>query len=354
MGEGRVAEKLRSIGVSVRALGLSRGRLSLAAILQLACAIRDWNPDIVHTWMYHANIVGALANALLCRAPLVSGIHHANLDPAYNKLSTRLAAITGAVISRCLPDCVICVSRSALEMHKAIGYDPAIMEYIPNGVDTGVFNPNAASRAAIRQSLGVGEAPLCGIVARFDPLKDLPTFVKAARIVAQQVPGAHFVVCGAGLDARNEILCTLVQQAGLTGKFHLLGPREDVPAILTALDLFCLTSCGEAFPNVIVEAMASGVPPVVTNVGDCSEIVGDCGLVSPAGDWNRIASHMQAILGASPECRIAMGARARARVEHLFELRVMAKRYQDVYKRVLRSARGTRFLSPQTLFTKER
>jgi glycosyltransferase involved in cell wall biosynthesis len=87
--------------------------------------------------MYHANIVGALANALLCRAPLVSGIHHANLDPAYNKLSTRLAAITGAAISRWLPDCVICVSRSALEMHKAIGYDPAIMEYIPNGVDTG-------------------------------------------------------------------------------------------------------------------------------------------------------------------------------------------------------------------------
>jgi glycosyltransferase involved in cell wall biosynthesis len=128
------------------------------------------------------------------------------------------------------------------------------------------------------------DAPLIGLVARYDPFKDHATFLNAAARVAREIPSARFVLCGAGVDRSNAGLAALIDSAGIGQRCHLLGPPRDVPRVLAALDVLASSSISEAFPLVLGEAMACGVPCAATDVGDSALIVGPTGRVVPPQD----------------------------------------------------------------------
>lgn len=328
---GVIADRLRPLGVPVHAVGM--GRLpDPAALARLAALARRFRPDVVQTWMYHADLLGGLAARLGTDARVVWGIHNNALDPADTRRTTRWTARLCARLSRRVPDRIVCVSRAARDLHVALGYAAERCLVVPNGFDLDEFRPDAARRREARAELDLDEGAVAfGLVARVHPQKDHATFLRAAALLAAREPAARFVLCGAG-TAPGDALARAVGAAGLTGRFRLLGAREDVPRLLCALDVACLSSTSEAFPLSLGEAMATGVPCVATDVGDCALLVGDAGRVVPARDPAALAAAWEELVRLGRDGRARLGAAARARIAARFGIGRAAEAYARLYR----------------------
>ena len=331
--DGPVGEKLRAQGVPVETLGLPPGSPLGAgrAVLRLARILRRERPALVQTWMYHADLLGGLG-AKLAGLPVVWSIRNHTLDPTVLKRSTRIVVRLCAVLSRIVPERVVTNARATARVHIDAGYDAERMLVIPNGFDLETFKPDSAARRAVRAELGLPpDTPLVGLAARFDPMKDHRTFAAAAGLAAAQNQAVHFVLFGSGVDSANRELNGWLQDAGAADRAHLLGSRTDMPRLLAALDVAALSSMGEAFSNVIAEAMACGVPCAVTDVGDSALIVGQTGRVSPPNDPAALAANWLELLALTPAERQALGAAARLRITENYSLAHSAAQFADLY-----------------------
>lgn len=334
---GEIADKLRLDDVPVRALGLRRDAMvhSPNAIFRLAGWLRRSQPDLIQTWMYHSNVVGGLAAKLAGRAPLIWSIRQTNVDLASVRLRTSLVARGAALLSKALPDHILYNSHVSRRAHAALGYGDERASVIPNGFDLVTYRPAPAARAAMRRELGLDvERPLVGLVARYDPQKDHATFVAAAGLLHRQHPAAHFLLAGLDVDARNEALAAAIEKAGIVQCCHLLGHRGDMPQLTAALDVACSSSIGEGFSNAVGEAMACGIPCVVTDVGDSALLVGNTGRVVPPGDPRAMARELGSILALSPATRGYLGQSARERISANFSLPAIANAYQKLWRSV--------------------
>jgi glycosyltransferase involved in cell wall biosynthesis len=344
---GPVGEKLRSLGIPVAALGMCATRPTPGDLIRLATHLRRFGPSVVQTWMYHADLIGGLASRGAGNSPVVWGIHNSNLDPAVCKRQTIWVAKACARLSGRLPTRIVCCSESARIAHVTLGYADEKMVVIPNGFDLDEFKPDPGARESVRQELGIPpEGLVVGIVSRFHPHKDLQTFVEAARRMRARRDDTHFILCGDGLTWENPELAGWIEGAGLSAHCRLLGKRNDVARLQASFDIGCLSSCGEAFPLVVGEAMACGVPCVVTDVGDSALIVGETGRVVPPRDPAALA-HALCELGAmGRHGRLQLGTTARDRIARLFSLPVTCDRYTWLYEELVEHAKVARAGAP--------
>ncbi|MEA3397558.1 MAG: glycosyltransferase [Chloroflexota bacterium] len=210
------------------------------------------------------------------------------------------------------------------------------MVVIPNGFDLNLFKPDLEGGPLIRQELRISEDTiLIGMVGRFDPQKDHLNFIKAAALLQKRIKDVHFLLCGDDITWKNRKLSKWINEAGLPEHFHLLGRRNDVPRIMTALDIASSSSYGEGFPNVVGEAMTCGTPCVVTDVGDSALIVGDTGIVVPPKDSNDLALAWKELIEIGKDKRQKLGDDARLRIRDNFSLTSVVKRYEGLYKCVI-------------------
>jgi glycosyltransferase involved in cell wall biosynthesis len=330
---GEIGRRMIDEGVSFHSIEASKGGLDPAALLRLIRHLRHTRPDILQTWMYHADLAGGIAARFARSIPVAWGIHHSDLDPDHIKKRTIRVAKWCARLSRRLPERIVCCSRASMETHAAIGYDRERMVLIQNGFDTSLFAPDSGARSSVRKELGLDrDTPLVGLVARYHPQKDHATFFRAAGILHAGMPDVRFVLCGKGVTAENRDLAVLTDEAGLEGSVFLLGRRADIPRIQASLDIASSSaSSGEAFPIIIGEAMSCGVPCVVTSVGDSAEIVGDCGVVIEPGDPEALATGWKKILTMRSGDRTALAGRCRKRIEDKFEIGAVTARYEIMY-----------------------
>lgn len=341
---GALRTEIERLGVEVYELGLGRDIPNPMRIAGLVRALRRDRPDVVQTWMYHSDLVGGLAAGLACRgAPVVWNIRNNTLD-ASSPRRTFWVVRACAHLSRRLPDVIVCCSYAALETHAAVGYDRAKFVVIPNGFDPSAFRPNPRARVALRQELGLAaDAPIIGLVARFDAQKDHRSFLDAAARLHTDMPEVQFVLCGSGVTRANPELAEWIHAARLNGVCHLLGERQDVADITAALDIACSSSRGEAFPNAVGEAMACAVPCVVTDVGDSAYIVGDTGHVVPPSHPQALANALAALLKAGQRVREMLGRKARRRVTEQFAISSVVRTYENVYRQLITPTRPVDF-----------
>jgi glycosyltransferase involved in cell wall biosynthesis len=340
---GEVGRRLARDGVRVDSLGMRRGVPSPQGVLRLASMIRSWRPDVVQTWLYHADLLGLAAVRLAF--PLGGGPRLAwNIRCSYMALdqyprTTALTLRACAALSR-FPDAVLTNSVSARDFHRGLGYAPRRFEVIPNGFSPVRYRPDDEARRAVRASLGIdGPALVFGHAARFDAMKDHRTFVRATAMVAASVPEAVFVLVGRGVDERNCELAGWLAEAGpAPDRVRLLGERTDMAAVMAAMDVHVSSSAGESFPNVVGESMACGVPGVVTDVGDSALLVGDTGTVVPPGDAPALAQAMIAMADLGSSGRAALGTAARERIVAEFSLESAVGRYAAFYQSFLPGA----------------
>lgn len=337
-GAGEMSDELRRSGVPVRVLNMNRGLSGLFEFPRLVRLLKLLRPDLIQTWMYHADLIGGVANRLGPRVPLVWGIRNGTLDRSHSKPLTRVVRKLCAGLSARLPTAIVACAESAAGIHEALGYCSRKMHVIPNGVDTGVFRRRVEDRAAIRGELGIPDhVPVIGCVARFDRQKDHETFVRAASILRESVPDARYVLCGAGCDDTNTQLRAWIARHGLAGQTSLLGLRRDISPLMNALDVHSLSSSyGEAFPNVVAESMACEIPNVVTDVGDAAGMVGHYGIAVPRENPAALADGWRSLLELSPTERRNMGEGARRRIVDQFSLERAVNGYTSLYSAILK------------------
>ena len=327
MDKGPLRESIEALGIPVYSPRMKSALPSPAAWWRFLKIVRNFQPDLLQGWMYHSNLAASFARfALRLTAPVVWSVHY---TVASLKRERRLTAF---VIKLCAPlsrraDHIIFVSRTSQAQHAALGYDIAKSCVLPNGINVKEFQPSAEARRSVRAELELPpDAPLCGNIGRFHPMKDHENFLRAAALIAGQRPDAHFLLAGRGVDNENKTLRQLITELNLGERVRLLGERYDVPRLAAALDVFVSASAyGESFPNIIGEAMACGVPCVVTDVGDCAWIVGATGAVVPPRDAAALANQCLTVLQLSPSSA------ARARICENFALESVAAQYAELY-----------------------
>lgn len=332
---GPVANDLSRAGIEVRSLGMRRGKPTLSGAVHLIRIIRQLRPQLLHCWMYHANLLGALAGKATGVPCIIWGIRCSNQDFASGGAMTRWVMALGVLLSP-LADAITVNSQAGKQVHEDWGYSRSRMTLIRNGVDLNLFRPDLAARGSIRTELGLSpDAPLVGLIARYHPMKDHTTFFQAAGLLHRQDRRVHFVLCGNDITPENPSLAQLVLEHNLLSCVHLLGLRQDMARLTAALDV--ATSCsggGEGFPNAVAEAMASGVPCVVTGAGDSADIVGDTGRVIPSRNPDALVAAWKHILNLDVAERSELARRARQRIRDHFMMQQTVDSYEALYERL--------------------
>lgn len=329
-GVGSLSARVSAVA-ELHHLGITRSRPRPRDLWRLRRILRASATDVIHGWMYHANIAASLA-AIKLGLPLLWGIRQSLYDIEMERRLTRLVINVGARLSG-RPQYILYNSVVSAHQHEVAGYDSNRTKVIPNGFDTVAFQPDDSARLHIRAELMVpDDALLIGLVARVHPMKDHVNFLRAASVFVEQHPDAYFVLVGDGADVSNTSLAELAAELGLLERLRWCGRRTDVAAINAALDIACSSSSwGEAFPNAVGEAMACGIPCVATDVGDIPQIIGDTGVVVPARDAGALAAGWAQLAALDSSARRALGMRARQRIVDRYSLEAVGQQFADLY-----------------------
>ncbi len=300
---------------------------------RLRAGIRAFAPHVLHTVLWSANVYGRLAAAGLGVPVVVAAERNLVRRPAWQVAVERL-------LDRMTDGYLVNCEAVADELAGHEGIARAKIRVVPNGIDLGRLPPFASERTAARAALGFDPARrLVAQVGRLAPQKDYPTFLRAAALVAAQAPDVDFLVVGAG-EQRAE-LEALAATLGLGARVRFTGLRHDVPALLGAVDVLVLASLFEGFPNVLLEAMATGAVAVATDVGGARELVaeGETGiLLRPRAPEETAAAVLRVLGDAALARRMALA--ARRRVEAEFGVATMAERTVAAYEALLGGARA--------------
>jgi glycosyltransferase involved in cell wall biosynthesis len=331
---GEIGKELRASGYQVIALGWRSNTFPPLGFLHLVRRIRKLKPNILQTWMYHADFVGALVALVSPGLRLIWNVRGTGVDRYDLPWRTRLLIRVNAWLSR-IPNAVVFNSRRGHSAHRQLGYHMKSSEVIVNGIqgDRFIFDIEAGQR--IRQELNLpGHVLLLGTVGRYHPVKGFDLLIQAFSMVAKDHSEIHLVMIGKDLVPQNNELALLIDQEGLIDRVKFVGVQSNLNGWYSAMDAFVLSSLSEGFPNVVVEAMACQTPCIVTDVGDSAEIVGQLGMITNPGDVVSLAKAIRSIIALSPQERTVRGTSSRQRVLELFSFDVMVDRYENLYLEV--------------------
>jgi len=321
-------EELENAGITVVTLGMRRKVPDPRAILRLARYIRLWRPHIVHSHMVHANILARVTRLFASMPVLVCSARSIYEGSRLREILYRLTDP--------LCDMTTHVCRAGVERYVKIKAVPAHkIRHIPNGVDTGVFRPDRGARARLRSDLGVAEAFVWLAVGRFEPPKDYPNLLSAFTDVARGYPNSLLLVAGDGPLRGN--IENMVRSLGIQHRVRFLGVRRDVPQLMNAADAYVMSSSREGLPNVLLEAHATGLPIVATDVGGNREIVmdGQTGFVVPPHQPDALAEAMRCVMDMSEHERLQMGAAGRQYITDHYSMEQVVQRWEDLYRELL-------------------
>ena len=331
-GAGNMAPAVDRAGIELISLGIPRGMPDPRGLFRLDRVLREVRPDILQTWLYHADFLGLVVKQLGYIPHLIWNVRCSDMSLA------SVSAVAGGLrrlLSWCsaIPDAVIVNSRAGRLFHERIGYRPRRWEHVPNGFDTDELRPNLGARRFLRAELAIDdETIVIGLPARYHPMKDHSTFLEAAATLAETRPEVCFVLLGAGIDPSNRRLAKAISRRGIGDHIRLLGERKDMTEVYAALDIATLSSAyGEGFPNVLGEAMACGLPCVATDIGDAAELLGRTGIVVPPRDPQALAAAWRALIEIGAEGRRSLGNKARDRIVRDYDLGVAVARYEALY-----------------------
>ena len=328
---GEVGGQLAKQGVAVHCLYMTSIIKGPKTFFKLRKLLQKLRPDLVHTWMYHADLLGGLAARSIGMRNIIWCIRSMDIRKGGSKVTLLIRKLC-AWLSGQLPRVIVCAANASRKVHEAVGYAPNKMQVIPNGFVLDQLLPKCSSGSRIRDELGISnDCALIVSVGRFSPVKDHKTFIEAAGKLVAQRDDVRFMLVGRDLEPSNQQLMALIDATGKRDAFHLLGESSDVPACLQASDIFCLHSVTEGFPNALGEAMAVGLPCITTDVGDAAYLLNNSEWVVPAASPDKLAEKLTAMLILPTVERKLLGQAAVSRIREHFTIDVISRRYYDLY-----------------------
>ncbi len=333
LNKGEKGQEISDLGIAVHELHAP----DPIGLFRLRKLMKTIQPGLIVGWMYHGNLAALLAAKMSPgKVPVCWNIHHSLHDLSTEKWMTRQVIRLNRVFSS-QTKAIVYVAESGAAHHEQIGFNSERTTIIPNGFDCDLFHPRPDNiKNEIRENLGLDlQTFLIGLIARYHPVKDQQTFLEAAKILLDQRSDTKFVMAGTGIEPSNKELQSLIEKLGLSSSIKLLGECHQIPDLMAALDILSLSSVSEAFPNVLGEAMACGVPCVATDVGDCAKLIAKAGCVVSVKDPDAMAAAWMKILDSDEKQRVELGRYARKRIESEFSISGVVKKHEELYKEVI-------------------
>lgn len=306
--------------VYYKALGW-RIKNTLKTIKKLKDEINKIQPDIIQSWMYHANFMATIANRCSkVRSPVYWGIHHSLNLISEESLSTKIAIYISRLLSKSAEGIIYC-AQSSLEQHQAFGFQNTKQVFIPNGIDLNKFR-------FVERTF---ELPIrIGFVGRFHKAKGIPCLFEVMSKFNND-SNVLFKIAGQGLTLENDKIRELFEKNNIGQNVQLLGSVRQMEDFYHGIDVLLMTSITEGFPNVLIEAMSTGVICISTNVGDVAYIIDDNGYVQNINDVNGLAYKINEYIHLSKYNKIDKLKQAHELVKNRFNLDIVQKKYSDIW-----------------------
>lgn len=328
---GPVGKKIQALGIEVIPMNMFSAKDIPAVLFRLRSVLKSYAPDLVQTWLYHADLLGGLAARLAGVKAVVWGIHCSNV-PLGNK-TTRWVMKLNSLLSGFVPDKIVTVAQLSKTNHTGHGYSPDKFVVIPNGFTA---SQGVEHCDDFRQRYQLPEtALLIGVVGRYHPDKGQDVLLASLEKLRDDNRW-HCMMLGRGCDEANPELMQLIERHGLQGRIRLLGEQDNVAHFMDHFDLFCLPSRSEAFPMVLGEAMTRGRCCISTDVGDSKDLLSDTGLIVPPAEPELLADGLKKLLDMDADQRYSLGQRASGRIKSLYSIEQTAGRYQQLYSELVK------------------
>lgn len=313
-----------------------QGRWDLMSFfLRLVKYLKDIKPDILHGYLGEPNLLTIFLKPFFPSTKMIWGLRNSNNENPnqYGWVGLLLGKLNRLLCP--LADLIIVNSHAGRTYSLTKGYPADKMVVIPNGIDTEYFKPDREARARVRAEWKISvDTLLLGVVGRLDPMKDYPNFLKAAALLCQERKNLVFVCVGKGPEDYARELQQLTAQLNLSEKVIWAGTRADMPAVYNALDIYVSASAyGEGFSNALGEAMACGLPCIVTDVGDSAWIVGDTGVIVPPKNSQALADAMKQMIDKIDDRHQES---IRQRIINQFSVPELAKKTEAVFFQLLK------------------
>ena len=293
---GAMGPELQNRGITVHTLGMKSLANVPLIFLKLQRLLKKIQPDVVQTWMYHSDLLGGLAAKSLGVKKVVWGVRTTDVSQGPSKLTVHLSKLC-AKLSYYIPNTIICAARVSKDYHVNIRYDESKMKVIPNGFDIEALSATEEDGLEIRQqnNLSVDDIVI-GSVGRFNSVKNQKLFVDVAAVLIKEYPDLKFMIVGRDNTTENKELMSWINDYDIADSFRLLGQRADIPKCLKAMNIYCLHSKTEGFPNVLCEAMYAGLTCISTDVGDAKYIIQDFGFTVEKDNVQQLSDDIRNII----------------------------------------------------------
>ncbi|MEH6824330.1 MAG: glycosyltransferase, partial [Motiliproteus sp.] len=334
--KGVLGPDIEQLGIRVECLGMRRGVPSLAGIKRLRALVREFGPQLIQGWMYHGDLAATIARRwALPGTRLIWNVRNTLYALKSEKILTRQVIRANRLLSSRV-DGILYNSELSRQQHQAFGFCANQSRVIGNGFDLAKFGPNKKAAAVLRASLGIPmDAVVVGHVARFHPMKDHQGFLQAMKPLLSATPSLYLLMSGRGVENSNPELTASLRGLPMD-RVCLLGEQRDTSPVFAAMDLFCLSSkWGEGFPNVLGEAMASGVPCVARDVGDSATVLGNTGTIVPSGGLLQLTQAIENMVNVSTDERRVMATAGRERIADNYSIEAITDQYRQFYQKVM-------------------
>lgn len=327
---------LKKIGVKVYCLNASF--FSIYKFFFLINLLRSLKPDVVQTWLVHADFIGGIAARLAGIKNIIWNIRYSNFEIGKTKFTTIMIIKILSKLSSIIPKFIIVNSNRAKKIYENEGYNKRKLKFIPNGFDLSILKPNKLQKKIFKKKNKINnQIPLIGNVARYDPKKDHLNLINALSLVRSKKINFFCILVGNNIDQNNIKLNSEIKRLKLSNHIKLIGQNDDIMQVMNGFDIYIQSSSyGEGFPNVVAEAMACGTPCVVTNVGDAGILVGKNGWIVSPNSPNKLANAIETAIseiGSNYWRKRCINTRSRIKVN--FDIINMVKLYNELWNKVI-------------------
>ncbi len=329
---GKYFSLLNRSGIKVYCLNMNF--YSISKFFFLIKLIGSIKPNIVQTWLVHADFLGGIAARLAGISKIIWNVRYSNIEIGKSKLSTILILKILSKLSYSIPLLIIIVSKKAKKIYKIKGYDNRKLKFIPNGYDLSILKINKTQKNTFKKKIKIKkQVPIIGNVARYDPQKDHLNLLKALSLIKQKNINFCCVLVGSNVNRSNIDLISKIKKFRLHNHVKLLGRNDDISRVMNGFDVHILSSSyGEGFPNVIAESMACGTPCITTDVGDAAFIVGKTGWVVPPKNEVKLSLAIEKALNEIGTTDwVKRSNKARQFIQKKFSINKMLKSYNRVW-----------------------